>query len=576
MCKICGNRTHVNNNITTNAQFKIDPTQTKTIRRRYSADCYKRFRKLKGRIREGIIDLDIFGLTNRVMNKDLKANYDVPYQQFKFDTDAKKLDEFMSWLRNVERNELEILDNSDWQQKYIRSSYQKANESARNYLNQTGINTPSGGGSSIFAMPVHKDSVELLYSRNYKALDGITEAMNRDIGRELSKGFAQGKNPRQIASMLNKRVDKIGITRARTMARTEVVNAHAEATLNTYQQAGLKEVTAEVELSTAGDGRVCGICQGLEGQTYSIDGARGVIPVHPNCRCAWLPVVEKDGEKMKPGGRVKDGAAGTIGDFNNIKQADDYFKKEYDINIDMADEVVDNMDMNAFNEITKRFDELCKKYPKTANSIDNFTDMYSQKLKNWQKAVDEAEEELRETLFDGKTIRQYYKDRGATGDTLEKIVKRRKMDFDKKLQNTMPNKPNFDDMSFIGKFGDDAGAAGQYFPQNNSVTVNPDYFINPNKVEFGSSLVKDGMDYTLTHEFGHAYHYNNLAKINDIVEEAYQKYSKLSSREMYNQLTGYARTNNKEFVAESFVNDELNTDKPLANKIMGLIREGLQ
>jgi hypothetical protein len=50
-------------------------------------------------------------------------------------------------------------------------------------------------------------------------------------------------------------------------------------------------VTVEAEWSTAGDDRVCGECQGLEGIEYTLDQIEGMIPVHPSCRCVALPVV---------------------------------------------------------------------------------------------------------------------------------------------------------------------------------------------------------------------------------------------------------------------------------------------
>jgi hypothetical protein len=51
-------------------------------------------------------------------------------------------------------------------------------------------------------------------------------------------------------------------------------------------------VEADVEHQTAGDSRVCPQCASLQGTRYTIAEARGVVPVHPRCRCAWKPVVE--------------------------------------------------------------------------------------------------------------------------------------------------------------------------------------------------------------------------------------------------------------------------------------------
>lgn len=45
----------------------------------------------------------------------------------------------------------------------------------------------------------------------------------------------------------------------------------------------------EVELETAADGKVCPICDSLEGQVFDMDGADVPYPpVHPNCRCTLI------------------------------------------------------------------------------------------------------------------------------------------------------------------------------------------------------------------------------------------------------------------------------------------------
>ena len=77
-----------------------------------------------------------------------------------------------------------------------------------------------------------------------------------------------------------------------TLARTEVINAYTEGTLDSYERLGVEEVQGRAEWSTAGDDRVCPQCAGMEGAVFTIREARGLIPLHPNCRCAWLPVID--------------------------------------------------------------------------------------------------------------------------------------------------------------------------------------------------------------------------------------------------------------------------------------------
>ena len=75
--------------------------------------------------------------------------------------------------------------------------------------------------------------------------------------------------------------------RAESIGRTESAAAYAEGNLQVYKEAG----TSEVELSPAGD--ACGeICLPLAGLRKPTSQASGFIPLHPNCRCDWLPVID--------------------------------------------------------------------------------------------------------------------------------------------------------------------------------------------------------------------------------------------------------------------------------------------
>jgi len=144
---------------------------------------------------------------------------------------------------------------------------------------------------TVFRKPVHRDKLQLLYTRNFQALEGITDAVDKEVSRVLTQGLAEGVNPREAARRITDRVDKIGKTRATTLARTEIINAHAEGTLDRFERMGVDEVGVKAEWQTAGDSRVCPICASLEGSTFTIDEARGKLPAHPRCRCAFLPVV---------------------------------------------------------------------------------------------------------------------------------------------------------------------------------------------------------------------------------------------------------------------------------------------
>lgn len=221
---------------------------------------------------------------------------------FRFPRDDQQIDGFMRWLREQEnRGVLQVI--SENENTFVRASYNRGLEHASRLLQEQGVDVQASDLQAVLNTPVHSDALQFLYTRNFNELQGITEVMNQQISRELAEGFSQGQNPRVVARAITDRVEKIGITRANVLAQTEIIRAHSEATLNRYERLGVGNVTIQAEWSTAGDDRVCPICEALEGQVFTIeearsgsfsfDGSQFAIrpPAHPRCRCVFLPVL---------------------------------------------------------------------------------------------------------------------------------------------------------------------------------------------------------------------------------------------------------------------------------------------
>ena len=275
MCE-CGLSTH--------AAQRQDPSRTATLRRAFEAEVYRRFRELKGKVNGALVSGDPFGL---------RVN-------FTFTTNPQKVAGFMQWLEDQASlgilgvrpgTSVRTVGASAWTSTYIESAYQKGLARSASQLRAGGVKVGDRWVESALRRPIHADRVGLLYTRAFTELSGITQEMDRQLSRVLAQGAADGLAPAQIARNLNDRIDKIGLTRARTLARTEIIAAHAEATLNGFTEAGIEGVEVEAEWITAGDDVVCPVCQALEGKVFDLDEARGMLPVHPNCRCAWLPKV---------------------------------------------------------------------------------------------------------------------------------------------------------------------------------------------------------------------------------------------------------------------------------------------
>ena len=119
-----------------------------------------------------------------------------------------------------------------------------------------------------------------LSQRVYANNQVVADKLNRDIGRLLFLNEKPEVIKRELVKNLN-----ITQTQAERLFRTETSRFFNEATHDTYKQAGIKtfEFLAEAD--------ACDVCGSLDGKIYDIN-AGTPVPVHPNCRCTILPVID--------------------------------------------------------------------------------------------------------------------------------------------------------------------------------------------------------------------------------------------------------------------------------------------
>lgn len=233
-----------------------------------------------------------------------------------FESTPEKVRAFVSWLRTVIRRHLTDAQVLRLWDAYIRSGFRKG--AGRSFEDVKRRRTDLKDQSdfyrgtkeqflqSAFAQPVAREKVELVVGRVYSDLDGVTEAMATVMSRTLADGLVQGLSPREVARNLSRDVQGIGEARALTIARTELIRAHAEGQLTALEDLGVEEVGVAVEwavtrrLDGTPDRKVCQKCRPLDGVVLKVAEARNMIPRHPNCRCAWVPAnVGEDDENQK-------------------------------------------------------------------------------------------------------------------------------------------------------------------------------------------------------------------------------------------------------------------------------------
>ena len=301
-------------------QLKIDPTRTTMLRRRFVADMTRRFKELSKAIRELVIDDDAFGLAP---GNSFLTLQQVPKQAWRFNTNAQKVKEYRKWLtQQVNAGILKPvgggISGKPWTAPYIESAYKKGAIRAYTDLRKDELAAyPSlfQGGQrefirTAFGSPEVAQKIELLYERAFNELQGITKVMEQQMSRILAEGLSQGWGIKKIAKNLTDNVKNINRTRANVLARTEIIRAHAEGQLDSFERLGVKELRLMAEWSTAGDERVCIECGELEGVVMTVKEARGLIPRHPNCRCMWIPANKGRKEPGQLWGKKKDAAIG--------------------------------------------------------------------------------------------------------------------------------------------------------------------------------------------------------------------------------------------------------------------------
>ena len=307
--------THIQLPISIYAQH-YDPTRTTGLRTAFAKDMGRRFNELIAVVRKTVAVNDALGIAP--ITHQMQAA--VPHA-FDFPRSADKVQAFMDWLnQQIDRGILQVSEiqqiggavETAWTNKYIQDSYKRGVIRARYELKKAGFNVPtieaSGGIALSMSTPFHLDRVGLLYTRTFSGLKGITTAMDTQISRILAQGIADGDNPILLARKMRAVMDgtamgDLSITdslgrfipakrRAEMLARTEIIRAHAEAQLQEYQNWRAEGVHLKAEWMTAGDNRVCQRCADLQGSVFTIEEASGMLPLHPDCRCAWLPYRE--------------------------------------------------------------------------------------------------------------------------------------------------------------------------------------------------------------------------------------------------------------------------------------------
>jgi SPP1 gp7 family putative phage head morphogenesis protein len=262
------------------------------------------------------------------VEKGAKRLYNPPVEnagEYKFFSHSGKIKEFNKWLdQRINERLLQAYENNEpWIMDYVAEAYDKGYARAYDQVNAYGVvkKSPTVAGDKqgfvgrSLGSPERVDKLQILATRAFESMKGVSQQAKSSLNRILTDGMANGSTTQTIAKQIKEELN-MDLAKANRIARTEITHAHAEAQLESFEALNVDEVSVEAEWLTAE-----GACQACEGMAregpYPVSEAHGLIPYHPNCRCAWIPSIVTTNARLTKTGKM-DGRAGRDADGDGI------------------------------------------------------------------------------------------------------------------------------------------------------------------------------------------------------------------------------------------------------------------
>lgn len=258
---------------------KSGPARMATRQARFREEIDQRFEELRQALELTIVQNNAMGITNAS-----------PVDSFPFETPEENLSEFVDWWNGaVDEGLLEptsldrVTAGRHWTSQHIDSAYADGIEWGDSQLEKAGEIPEQFGTAASVRLPAHQEALRTVRTRAYSNLENISTDMEEDIAEILTDGVRSGDGAIDVGRRLSREVDTFSSTRGAVLARTEIMNAHSNATAHQYEQFG-------VEYADVLTSQPCPICAGYADEgPYPIKELRAKMPFHPNCVCVMIP-----------------------------------------------------------------------------------------------------------------------------------------------------------------------------------------------------------------------------------------------------------------------------------------------
>lgn len=141
--------------------------------------------------------------------------------------------------------------------------------------------------SAEFNIPTPPEVVQALIDNTGDRIKRVSTDLQGEIMRVVRESALNGLAIRGTTRAIDEATG-FGPIRSRMIARTESLRAFNLAAEFRYEGHGIER---QIWLSAADPPRVDKDCLNLDGNSYPVRGNHPPMPLHPNCRCTWIPDV---------------------------------------------------------------------------------------------------------------------------------------------------------------------------------------------------------------------------------------------------------------------------------------------